>query len=189
MGATFQVPLIQVTGSRNVFLHGQSIARRDKKAFLREQCKEIEGNNRTGKTRDLFKKIRQQGNISSKDGHNRQKWYGHTRAEEIKKRWKEYKEELYKKGLNNLDSHNNLVVHLPDVLECEVKWALGGSITTNTVSRGDGIRAELFQIPKDDAAKVMHSISQQIWKTQQWPQDWIRSVFSSIPKKSNTKQY
>jgi len=138
-----------------------------------------------GKTRDLFNKIRHQGNISSKDGHNKgQKWYGPTRAEEIKKRWKEYTEELYKKGLNNLDSHNGVVIHLePDVLECEVKWALG-SIATNTVSRGDGIQAELFQITKDDAVKVMHSISQQIWKTQQWPQDWIRSVFTSIPKKS-----
>ena len=87
----------------------------------------------------------------------------------IKKRWQEYTEELYKKDLNDLDSHSGVVIHLePDILECEVKWALG-SITTNTVSRGDGIRAKLFQIPKDDAVKVMHSISQQIWKTQQWP--------------------
>ena len=92
-----------------------------------------------------------------------------TEAEDIKKRWQEYTEELYKKDLHYQDNYNGVITHLePDILECEVKWALG-SITTNTVSRGDGIRAKLFQIPKDDAVKVMHSISQQIWKTQQWP--------------------
>ena len=108
-------------------------------------------------------------------------------AEEIKKRRQEYTE-LYKKGLNNLDNHNGVVTHLkPDILECEVKWALE-SITTNKASVGDGIPAKLFQILKDDAVKVLHSICQQIWKTQQWPQDWKRSVFIPIPKKGNAKE-
>ena len=92
-------------------------------------------------------------------------------------RWQEYTEELNKKDLNDPDNHNGGITHLgPDILECEVKWALG-SISTNKASGGDGIPAELFQILKDDAVKVMHSICQQIWKTQQWPQDWKRSVF------------
>ena len=96
--------------------------------------------------------------------------------------------ELYKKGLNDLDNHNVVITHLePDILECEVKWTLG-SIITNKASRADGIPAELFQSPKDDAVKVLHSTCQQIWKTQQWPQDWKRSVFIPIPKKGNTKQ-
>ena len=107
--------------------------------------------------------------------------------EEIKKRWQEYTE-LYKKDLNEPGNHDGVITHLePDILECEVKWALG-SITMNKASGGDGIPVELFQILKDDALKVLHSICQQIWKTQQWPQDWKRSVFIPIPKKGNAKE-
>ena len=113
---------------------------------------------------------------------------GLTEAEEIKKRWQEHTEKLYKKGLHDWDNHNGVVTHLePDILECEVKWDLG-SITTNQASGGDGIPVELFQILKDDAVKVLHSICQQIWKTQQRPQDWKRSVFIPIPKKGNDKE-
>ena len=124
-----------------------------------------------GKTRDLFKKIRatkgplyaKMGSIKDRNGLDL------TEAEEIKKRGKEYTEELYKKDLNDLDSHSGVVIHLePDILECEVKWALG-SINTNKVNGADGIPAEVFQIVKDDAVKALHSICQQIWKTQQWP--------------------
>ena len=113
-----------------------------------------------------------------------------TEAEDIKKRRQEYTEELYKKGLNDQDNHEGVITHAhlePDILECEVKWALG-SITTNKASGGDGIPVELFQILKDDAVKVLHSICQQIWKTQQWPQDWKRSVFIPIPKKGNARE-
>ena len=110
-----------------------------------------------------------------------------TEAEDIK-RWQQYTEELYKKDLNDTDDHNGMIIHLEsDILECEVKWALG-SITTNKARGGDGIPAELFQILKDDAVKVLHSVCQQIWKTQQWPQNWKRSVFISIPKKGNAKK-
>ena len=110
-----------------------------------------------------------------------------TVAENIKKRWQEYTE-LYKNDLHNPDNHNSVFTHVePDILECEVKWTLG-SITMNKASGGDGIPVELFQILKDDAVKVLHSISQQIWKTQQWPQDWKRSVFIPIPKKGNAKE-
>ena len=109
-------------------------------------------------------------------------------AEDIKKRWQEYMEVLYKKDLHNPDKHDGMITHLEsDILECEVKWALR-SITTNKASGGDGIPVELFQILKDDAVKVLHSICQQIWKTQQWPQDWKRSVFIPIPKKDNAKK-
>ena len=102
--------------------------------------------------------------------------------------WQEYTEELYKKHLQDPDNHDGVITHLePDILECEVKWALG-SITTNKASGGDGIPVELFQILKDDAVKVLHFICQQIWKTQQWPQGWRRSVFIPIPKKGNAKQ-
>ena len=95
-----------------------------------------------------------------------------TEAENIKKRWQEYTEELYKKDLHDPDNHNGVIINLePDIMECEVKWALG-SITTNKASGGDGIPVELFQILKDEAVKVLHSICQQIWKTQKWPQDW-----------------
>ena len=108
-----------------------------------------------------------------------------TKVEDIKKRWQEYTEELYKKDLHDTDDHDAVITHLePDILECEVKWALG-SITTNKTSGGDGIPVELFQILKDDAVKVLHSICQQIWKTQQWPQDWKRSVFIPVPNKGN----
>ena len=111
-----------------------------------------------------------------------------TEAEGIKKRLQEYTEELYKRDLHNPDNHDGVIIHLePDILECEVKWALG-SITTNKASGDDGIPVELFQILKDDAVKVLHSIYLQIWKTQQWPQDWKRSVFIPIPKKDNAKE-
>jgi len=109
-------------------------------------------------------------------------------AEDIKKRWQEYKEELYKKDLHDPDNHDGMITHRePDILECEVKWALG-SITTNKASRGDGIPFEQFQILKDDAVKVLHSICQQIWKTQQWPQDWKSSDCIPISKKGNAKE-
>ena len=106
-----------------------------------------------------------------------------TEAEDINKMWQEYTEELYKKDLHDPDNHDGVITHLePDILECEVKWALG-SITTNKASGGDGIPVELFQILKDDAVKLLHSICQQIWKTQQWPQDWGKKAsFHSNPK-------
>ena len=105
-----------------------------------------------------------------------------TEAEEIKKRWQEYTEELYKKGLNDLNNYDGVITHLEtDILECEVKWALE-SITMNKASGGDGIPGEIFQILEDDAVKVLHSILQQLWKSQQWPQDWKRSVFIPVPK-------
>ena len=111
-----------------------------------------------------------------------------TEVEDIKKRSQEYTEELYKKDLHNPDNHDGVITHLePDILEGKVKWALG-SITMNKASRADEILVELFQILKDDAVKVLHSICQQIWKTQQWPQDWKRSVFTPIPKKGNAKE-
>ena len=111
-----------------------------------------------------------------------------TEAEDIKKRWQEYTEELYKKEIDDTDNHDIVITHLePDILECEVKWALE-SITTNKASGGDGIPVELFQILKDNAVKVLHSKRQQIWKTQQWPQDWKRSVFLPIAKKGNAKE-
>jgi len=164
----------------------QIIARRDKKAFLSDQCKEIEENNRMGRTRDLFKKIRntkrtfqaKMGTIKYRNTMNL------IEEEDIKKRWKEYIEELYKKDLHDPDNHDCVFTHLePDVLECEVKWALG-SITTNKANGGDEIPVELFQILKDDAVKVLHSICQQIWKTQQWPQNWKRSVFIPTPNRA-----
>ena len=148
------------------------------------------GKNRMGKTRDLFKKIRDAkgifhakiGLIKDRNGMDL------TEAEDIKKRWQEYTEELYKKDLRDQDNHDGVITHLePDILECEVKWALG-SITMSKASEGDGIPAELFQILKHDAAKVLHSICQQIWKTQQWPRDWKRSLFIPIPKKGNAKE-
>ena len=142
-----------------------------------------------GKTRDLFKKI---GDIKGsfhammcmiKDRNSMDL----TEAEDIKKRWQEYTE-LYKKDTNDPDNHAGVVTHLePDMLKCEVKWA-SGSITMNKASGSDGIPAELFQILKDDAVKVLHSICQQIWKTQQWPQDWKRSVLIPILKKGDAKE-
>ena len=138
----------------------QRIAKRNKKAFLSDQCTAIEENNRTGKTRDLFKKIRDtKGTLHTKMGSIKdRKSMDLTEAEDIKKRWQEYTEELYKKDLHDQDNHNGVITHLePDILEREVKWALG-SIRTNKASGGDGIPVELFQILKDDAVKVLHSI-------------------------------
>src|SRR5574337_51964 len=145
----------------------QRIERRYKKAFFSDQCKEIEENNRMGKTRDLFKKIRdtkgifhaKMGSIKDRNGMDL------IEAEDIKKRWQEYTEELYKKDLHDPDNHDGVITHLePDILECKVKWALE-NITTNKASGGDGIPVELFQVLKDDAVKVLHSICQQIWKS------------------------
>ena len=111
-----------------------------------------------------------------------------TEAEDIKKRWQKYTEELYKKGLHDADNHNGMIIHPePDILECEVKWALESN-TMNKASGSDEIPVELFQILKDDAVKVLHSICQQIWKTQQWPWDWEKSVFIPIPKNGNAKE-
>ena len=180
---------VKSKGEKERYLHlnaeFQRIARRDKKAFLRDQCKEIEENDRMGKTRDLFKKIRatmgnfhaEMGTIKDRNGMNL------TEAEDIKKRWKEYTEALYKKDLHDPGNHDDVITHLePDILECKVKWALG-SITMNKARGGDGISVELFQTLKDDAVKVLHSICQQVWKTQQWPQDWKRGQFSFQPQR------
>ena len=166
----------------------QRIARREKKAFLSDQCKDIEENNRMGKTRDLFKKIRgtkgtfhaKMGSVKDRNGRDLTEAY-------VKKRWREYTE-LYKKQLHDPDNHDGVITHLePDILKCEVKWGLG-SITTNKASRSDGIPVELFQILKDDAVKMLHSICQQIWKTQQGPQDWKMSVFITISKRGHAKE-
>ena len=143
-----------------------------------------------GKTRDFFKKIRdtkgtfhaKMGPIKGRNGMDL------TEAEDIKKRWQEYIEQLYKKDLHDQNNYDGVITHLePDILECKVKLALG-NITTNKASGGDGIPVELFQILKDDVVKVLHSMCQQIWKSQQWPQDWTRSVFIPIPKKGNAKE-
>ena len=143
-----------------------------------------------GKTRDLFKEMRdtkgtfhaKMSSIKDRNGMDL------TEAEDIQKRYQEYTEELYKKDLHDPDNHNGVITHLePDILECEVKLALE-SITMNKASGCDGIPVELFQILKDDVVKVLHSICQQIWKTQQWPQDWKRSVFIPIQKKGNPKE-
>ena len=143
-----------------------------------------------GKTRDLFKKVidtkrtfhAKMGSIKDRNGMDL------IEAEDIKNRWQGYMEELYKKDLHDPDNHYGVITDLePDILECEVKWVLG-SITTSKASGGDGIPVELFQILKDDAVKVLHSICQQTWKTQQWPWDWKRSFFIPIPKKGNAKE-
>ena len=143
-----------------------------------------------GKARDLFRKIRdtkrifhaKMGTIKDRNSADL------TEAEDIKKRWQEHTEELYRKCLHDLENHNGVITHLEaDILECKVKWVLG-SITTNKASRGDGIPVELVQILKYDAVKVMHSIWQQIWKTEQWSQDWKRSFFIPIPKRGNAKE-
>ena len=142
------------------------------------------------KTIDRFKKIidtketfhAKMGSIKDRNGMDL------TEAEHIKKRWQEHTKELYKKDLHDPDNHSGVITHLePDILECEVKWALE-SINTNKASGGNGIPVELFQILKDDAVKVLRSICQQIWKSQQWPQDWKRLVFVPIPKKGNGKE-
>ena len=137
-----------------------------------------------GKTRDFFKKIRDtKGIFHAKMGSIKDtNCMDLTEAEDIKKRWQERTEELYKKDLRDQDNHDSVITHLePEILECEAKWALG-SITMNKASGCDGILVELFQILKDDAAKVLHSICQQIWKTQQWPQDWGQFSFQSQRK-------
>ena len=148
-----------------------------------------EENNRMRKTGNNFKKIRdtkgifhgKMGSIKDRNGRDL------TEAEDIEKRWWEYTEELYKKYLHDPDNHDGVITYLePDILECEVKWALE-SITTNNAGGGDGIPVQLFQILKGDAVKVLHSICQHIWKTQQWPQDWKKSVFIPIPKKGNLR--
>ena len=166
----------------------QRIARRDKKAFLSDQCKEIEENNRMGKTKHLFKKIRdtkgtfhaKMGSIKDRNGVDL------TKAEDIKVA--RIHRRTVQKDLHNPDNKDGVITHLePDILECEVRWALE-SPTTNKASRGDGILVELFQILKDDTVKVLHSICQQTWKTQQWPQDWKMSVFIPMPKKANAKE-
>ena len=153
--------------------------------------REREENNRIEKTRDLFKKIRdtkgkfhaKMGTIKDRNGKDL------TEAENIKKRWQEYTEELHKKDLHDPDNHDGVIIHLqPDIPEREVKWALG-RITTNEASGGDSIPVELFQILKDDAVKVLLSICQQIWKTQQWPHDWKKSAFIPISKKGNAKEF
>ena len=144
-----------------------------------------------GKTRDLFKKTgdtkgTSQAKMDSIKDRNRKDL---TEAEEIRKRWQEYTEELYKNGLNDSDNHNSMVTHLElDILDFEVKWSLG-STAMNKASGGDEIAVELFQILKDEAVKVLHSVCQQIWKTQQWLQDWKTSIFIPIPKKGNAKEY
>ena len=141
-----------------------------------------------GKTRELFKKIRDiKGTFQAKMGTIKDRNRMDLTKEEEIKRWPEITEELYKKDLHDPDNHDDVIAHLePDILECEVKWALG-SITTNKAHGGDGIPAELFQVLKDNAVKVLHSVCQQIWKTQQWPEDRKRSFLISIPKKGNAK--
>ena len=143
-----------------------------------------------GKTRNLFKRIRdtkkifhaEMGTIKDRNSIDL------TEAENAKKRWQEYTEELHNKALNDPDNHDGVIIHLElDILECKVKWALR-SITMNKASGGDGIPADLFQILKDDAVNVLNSICQQIWKTQQWPQDWKKSVSIPISKKGNAKE-
>ena len=144
-----------------------------------------------GKTRDLFKKIRdtkgiihtKMGTVKDRNGTDLKE------TEDIKMRWQEYKEELYKKDLHDPANHDSVITHLePDIVECEVKWALG-SITVNKANGGDGIPVELFQILKDDAVKVLHSICQQVWKIQQWPQDWKRSVFIPVSKRQCQRMF
>ena len=178
---------LKIKGEKERYTHlnaeFQRIARRDKKAFFSDQCKEIEENNRMGKTRDLFKKLKgtkgpfhaKMGSIKDRNG------MVLTEAEDIKKRWQEYTE-LYKKDLHDPDNHNAVITYLdPDILERDIKWPLG-NITMNKANGGDKIPVELSQILKDDGVKVLHSICQHIWKTHQWPQNWKRSVFIPSPK-------
>jgi len=166
------------------------MARRDKKVFFNEQCSITEENNKRGKTRDLFRKTGnikgtfrpKMGTIKDKNGRDI------VDAEEIKKSWKEYMEQLYKKDYNEPDYYDSMVSHPePDVLDCEVKWALR-STAVNEASRCNEIPAELFKSVEDDAIKVLHSFCQQIWKTQQWPQDFKRSVLIPVPKKGSTRE-
>ena len=166
----------------------QRIARRDKKALLSDQCKEIEENNRMGKTRDLLKKIRdikgtfhaKMGSIKDRNGMDL------TEAEDIKKRWQEYTEELYKKDLHDQDNHDGVITHLePDILECEVKWALG-SMTTNKASGDDGIPVELFQILQEDAVKVSKFGKLSSGHRTGKGQSSVRSQRKAMPKNAQT---
>ena len=162
----------------------QRIARRDKKAFLRDQCKQIEENNSMGKHRDLLKKIRDtKGTFHAKMGSIKDRSGMYLReAEDMKKRYQEYTEELHKKDLRDPDNHNGVITRLePDILECEVKWALG-SITMNKASGGDGIPVELFQILNGDATKMLHSICQQIWENSVVATGLEKVSFHSNPK-------
>ena len=168
----------------------QRTARRDKKAFLNDKCKEIEENSRIGKTRVMFKKIRdtkgtfhtKMGTIKDRNG------MALTKAEDIKKRWQEYTQELYKKDLHDPDNHDGVITHLePDILECEVKWALR-SITTNKASGGDGIPFELFQILTDDAVDMLHSICQQFGKLISGHRTGKGHFSFPILKKGNAKE-
>ena len=152
-----------------------------KESFHNDQCKEIEENNRMGKTRDLFKKIRDIKGIfhAKMDSIKDRNGMDLTEAEDIKKRWQESTEELFKRDLHDPENHDGVITHLePDILESEIKWDVG-CFTANKASGGNRIPVELFKILRDDAVKVLHSICQQIWKTQQWPQDWKRSIFHS----------
>ena len=168
----------------------QRIARRDKKGFLSVQCKEIRKTIEWERLEITSRKLRNtKGTFHAKMGTiNDRNGMDLTEAEDIKKSGKTTQKNYTKKDLNDPDKHDGVITHLePDILECKVKWALG-SITMNEASGGDGIPVELFQIEKDDAVKVLHSTCQQIWKTQQWPQNWKMSVFISIPKKGNVKE-
>ena len=142
-----------------------------------------------GKTREYFKKIRDtKGTFHAKIGTIQDRNGMDLTEAEVIKKWQEYTEELYRKDLNDPDNHDGVITHLkPDILGCEDNWTLG-SITMNKASGGDGIPSRLFQILKDDVVKVLHSIHQQMWKTQQWPQDWKRSIFIRVPKKGNAKE-
>ena len=171
----------------NLSAEFQTMARRDKKAFLGDQYKEVEESRRMRKTRDLFKKVRDtKGTFHAKMGKIKDRNSMDLTEAEDKMRWQKYTKELYEKDLHDPDNHDGMITQLdPDILECEVKGALG-SITTNKASGGDGLPVEIFQILKDDAVKVLHSICQQTGKTQQWPQDWKRSVFIAMPKNAQT---
>ena len=174
----------------SIWIEFQRIARRDKKAFLSDQWKETEENNEVGKTSTILKKIIDtKGIFHAKMGITKDRnSIDQIEREDIKNRWQEYTEELYYRDLNDPDNHDGVFTHPePDTLDCSVKWTLG-SITTKKASGTDGIPVELFQILKDDPVKVLHSIWQQIWKTQQWPLDWKRSAFIPISKKGNAKE-
>ena len=162
------------------------MARRDKKDSLSDQCKEIEENNGI---RSLQENQRYQGTISCKDGHNEgQKQHGPKRSRRVRRGGKNKQKNYIKNCLHDTDNHDHVITHLePDILECEVKWSLG-STAVNKASGDSGIPAELFKILKDDATKVLHSVCEQIWKTQQWPQDWKRSVLIPVPKKGRNNK-
>ena len=168
----------------------QKKAGRDKKAFINEQCLVIKENNKRGKTRDLFRKIEnlrgafcpKMGTIKGQNGRDL------VDAEEIKKRWKEYTKELCKKDLNDPNYYDGMVSYpKPDIVECKLKWALRNT-AINKASACDEIPAEQFRSLKNNAIKVLHSLCQQIWKTQQWPQDWKMSILIPVPKKGSTKE-